>query len=65
MEYNFLADMLNKFHTSEPWIQAVTIIVLGTMFIGLCYFLKEMVVALVSPFRERRKRPDKEELAES
>ncbi len=59
-EYNFFADLLNKFHTSEPWIQAVITIGICGVLLGIAYFLKECVVAIMKPFCKHDKPTDEE-----
>jgi hypothetical protein len=60
MEYNFFADLLNKYSQFTPWVQ----VALGAMgcgvLLGMSYFFKETVVAIVSPFSDKEKKPKKE-----
>ncbi len=51
MEYHFLADAWNKFHTALPWVQALMVVVWGVVTVMLAYSFKEMVAVLVAPFR--------------
>lgn len=58
MDYNFLADALNKFSQLTPWVQAI---VAGGMFAVLVapfYFLKEIVRVIAH--RHREAEPKKE-----
>jgi hypothetical protein len=48
-DYNFYADFLNKYSQLTPWVQAVIGIGLCGAILGLAYFLKECVVALMKP----------------
>ncbi len=62
MDYNFLADLLNKFSQLTPWVQALLGLGLCAVLLGSAYFLKETVAAVVSPFRKpaEPKAPKKE-----
>lgn len=48
-EYNFYADLLNKYSQLTPWVQAVIGLGLFSTMIGLAYFIKESVVAIMKP----------------
>lgn len=43
--YSFLADLLNKFHTSRPWIQFFCIVSIPTFLFSLGWCIKEIFVA--------------------
>ncbi len=43
MEYNFFADLLNKFSQLTPWVQVVVTIVMMVIMIAPFYFLKETI----------------------
>jgi len=49
-EYNFLADLLNKFSQFTPWIQALAIFIIGSVFLSLLYVIK---VALISKIKQK------------
>lgn len=48
-DYNFYADLLNKYSQLTPWVQAVTGIGLCGAILGLAYFMKESIVAIMKP----------------
>lgn len=56
MEYNFSADLLNKFTMLTPWIQAIIGLAIAAVLISPFYFLKEIVRVIV----DRNKEPEKE-----
>ena len=43
--YSFLADLLNKFHTSLPWIQFIWIAAISIFLLNLGWCIKEIFVA--------------------
>ena len=43
MEYNFFADLLNKFSQLTPWIQAIVATGVVAIMVAPFYFLKESV----------------------
>jgi hypothetical protein len=45
IEYSFLADWLNKFHTSTPFIQALWLVALASVPFSLCWCLRGMALA--------------------
>ncbi len=47
MEYNFFADLLNKYSQLTPWIQAVLGVGLIAATIAPFYFLKEIIRAVM------------------
>lgn len=47
-DYSFLADMLNKFHTSKPLIQLVLAVVTPLFLLGLGWYLKEICIAFAN-----------------
>ncbi len=56
--YNFLADLLNKYSQLTPWVQAlIGLCAVGAM-LGVAYFFKETVAVIMRPFQ--RNQPDKE-----
>lgn len=48
-EYIFLADLLNKFSQLTPWVQAVIGISAAGMILGIAYFFKESITAIMKP----------------
>jgi hypothetical protein len=54
-EYNFFADLLNKYSQLTPWVQAITIISLCTMFVVFAYFIQESIAVIVKTFRNNHK----------
>lgn len=62
MEYNFLADLLNKLSQLTPWVQALLGLGLCAVLLGMLYFAKETVAVIVSPFqKETTAKPAKKE----
>ena len=49
--YSPFADWLSKFHMSSEPIQALWIVAIVTLVLGLAYFAKEIVVAALRPHR--------------
>ncbi|MDD9798756.1 MAG: hypothetical protein OXT03_06685 [Alphaproteobacteria bacterium] len=43
--YSFLADLLNKFHTSLPWIQFFWIISVSTFLFSVGWCIKEIFIS--------------------
>ena len=56
MEYNFFADLLNKFSQLTPWIQAIVSGGVVAIMVSPFYFLKETVRVIAN----RHKEPEKE-----
>ena len=50
-EYNFFADLLNKYSQLTPWVQALLSVGFFTAVLGVAFFFKEMVASIVQPFR--------------
>jgi len=48
-DYNFYADLLNKYSQLTPWVQAVIGIGFCGAILGLAFFLKESIVAIMKP----------------
>ncbi|MDD9841199.1 MAG: hypothetical protein OXU76_00790 [Alphaproteobacteria bacterium] len=60
MDYNFLADLLNKYHTIVPFVQLIIIL----MPLGLAWLLVVVPLRLIINWRlERRQIPDNVVLA--
>lgn len=49
--YNFFADVLNKYSQLTPWVQAVLGMGFFAAVLGLAYFFKETVASIVQPLR--------------
>lgn len=50
MEYNFYADLLNKYSQLTPVIQGILGISFFGMILGIFYFLKESIALIIKPF---------------
>jgi F0F1-type ATP synthase assembly protein I len=50
-EYNFFADLLNKYSQLTPWIQALIGVSTVGMVLGVAYFIKETVAVITRPFQ--------------
>ena len=62
MDYNFLADLLNKFSQLTSWVQALLGLGLCAVLLGVAYFFKETIAVVVSPFRKPAEpKPEKKE----
>ncbi|MCP5361458.1 MAG: hypothetical protein H6908_02275 [Hyphomicrobiales bacterium] len=48
-DYNFYADLLNKYSQLTPWVQAVIGFGICGATLGLAFFLKESIVAIMKP----------------
>jgi len=49
-EYNFSADLLNKFLQLTPWVQALIGLGACGVFFSFFYFFKESITAIMKPF---------------
>lgn len=49
-QYVFSADLLNKFSQLTPWIQGLISLTVCLMIVGIAYFFKESVAAVMKPF---------------
>lgn len=47
--YNFWADLLNKYSQLTPWVQALTGVGVFAAILGVAYFVKESIVAIMKP----------------
>ena len=56
-EYIFLADLLNKFSQLTPWVQAIIGISVSGMILGIAYFFKESITAIMKPFYKENDKP--------
>jgi hypothetical protein len=56
VEYNFTADILNKFSQLVPWVQALIGVSLILMAGVVAFFAKETVLAIAAIFTENYKR---------
>lgn len=60
-EYNFFADLLNKYSQLTPWVQALLGVGFFGSVLGVAYFLKETVASIVQPWRrDAAARPQQE-----
>ena len=53
-EYSFAADCLNKYSQLTPWVQALIGLCTGGVMLGISYFVKETVAAVMQPFQRER-----------
>lgn len=51
-EYNFFADLLNKYSQLTPWVQALVGLGICAVMLGTVYFIKETVAVLMQPFQK-------------
>lgn len=64
-EYVFSADLLNKFHTALPWVQALMVISACIAIVAMAYFFKQSVTEVMKPFiKHDSNQPEKEEKPE-
>jgi hypothetical protein len=52
--YSFWADLLNKFHTSSDWIQALWLITVPTLIFGVAWCVMRLVCAIAFGLLSRR-----------
>jgi hypothetical protein len=50
-DYNFYADLLNKYSQFTPWVQAVLGIGFFAAVLGVAYFIKETVASIARPMQ--------------
>lgn len=61
-QYIFLADLLNKFSQLTPWVQVAISFSFASMILGIAYFLKELVAAIMQPLcKEQGYKPKTDE----
>ena len=53
-EYIFSADLLNKFSQLTPWVQVTTSFICAGVILGVSYFLKEAIAAIMKPFCQNK-----------
>ena len=53
-EYSFAADCLNKYSQLTPWVQALLGLSAAGVMLGIAYFFKETVAAIMRPFQRER-----------
>lgn len=63
-EYNFSADLLNKFSQLTPWVQAFIGVSFAGMMLGMAYFFKESIAAIMKPFCKQQDEAIQEEKKE-
>lgn len=56
--YNFFADLLNKYSQLTPWVQALIGFCAGGVVLGVAYFFKETVAVLMRPFQRNQLEKD-------
>jgi hypothetical protein len=49
-EYNFFADLLNKYSQLTPWVQVITSIGLCGVTVSTTYFIKESIAIISKIF---------------
>ncbi|GEM_PF-3240081 len=54
-EYIFLADLLNKFSQLTPWVQAIIGVSVSFVVLGITYFFKESIIAIMKPLYKKEK----------
>ena len=52
-DYNFYADLLNKYSQLTPWVQALLGIGFFAAVLGVAYFFKETVASITRPLQRR------------
>ncbi len=52
-EYNFFADLLNKYSQFTPWVQVALGISLTAIILGIAYFTKGIMDALFNCFKPK------------
>ena len=60
-DYNFSADLLNKYVQLTPWVQVFIGLGVCGVFLGFFYFFKETMIAVTKPFCIQRDNCSKEE----
>ena len=50
-DYNFYADLLNKYSQFTPWVQALLGLSFFAAVLGVAYFIKEAVTAIMRPLQ--------------
>ena len=58
-DYNFSADLLNKYTQLTPWVQAFIGLGVCGVFLGFFYFFKETMIAVTKPFYKKQETPQK------
>jgi hypothetical protein len=60
-DYNFLADLLNKFLQLTPWVQAFMRLEMCIIILGFFYFFNKAINAVMKPFcNQRDNRPEED-----
>ena len=60
-DYNFSADLLNKFLQLTPWMQAFIGLKVCVIILGFFYFFNQAINAVMKPFCIQRDNRSKEE----
>jgi hypothetical protein len=50
IEYNFFADLLNKYSQLTPWVQVIAIFSICALFATALYFTKESIAIIAKIF---------------
>lgn len=50
-DYNFYADLLNKYSQLTPWVQALIVLGGFSALLGIAYFFKETVAVIMKPWQ--------------
>jgi hypothetical protein len=53
-DYNFYADLLNKYSQLTPWVQALLGLSFFAAVLGVAYFIKEALALLMRPLQRER-----------
>lgn len=54
-EYNFFADLLNKYSQLTPWVQVVIGLGFFGVAVSIAYFMKESLAVIMKPFERNHK----------
>ena len=61
-DYNFSADLLNKFLQLTPWVQVFIGLEVCVIILGFFYFFNQAINAVMKPFCIQRDNRSKEEI---
>jgi hypothetical protein len=50
-EYNFFADLLNKYSQLTPWVQVITMFSVCAVVVASIYFTKESIAIIAKSLR--------------
>jgi hypothetical protein len=57
-DYNFYADLLNKYSQLTPWVQALLGLSFFAAVLGVAYFIKETLALIMRPLQQQRPAAD-------